>query len=90
MENDNFLKYNYVNFNFDDLDFADWEKPHQTVYIEFVRKNSAAILELGEFEALRRWLLTKPSCLILPITPEKSHRMTREFYRNLRKEQKGK
>jgi hypothetical protein len=87
---ENFLKYNRVNFNFDDLDFADWEKPNQTVYIEFVRCNAAQILNLGEFEALRRWILSRPDCYIVPVTPETSHLRAREFYKNLKKEQKEK
>jgi hypothetical protein len=40
------------------------------------------------FEALRRWLLSKPNCCLLPITPEKSHRLTREFIQRMNEEQK--
>ena len=85
-----FLKVNRVNFNFNDLDNADYYQPHQTVYIEFVRRNASAILEFGEFEALRRWILSRPDCYIVPVTPETSHLRAREFYKNLKKEQKEK
>lgn len=82
------MNFNRLNYALDDLDFADWNKPATSVYIEFVRKNGNAILELGMFEALRRWLLSKPHCCLLPITPEKSHRLTREFIQRMNEEQK--
>lgn len=73
-----------------DLDFCRWDKPFQTVYIEFVRKNPGEILEFGEFEALRRWLLSRPRCIDLQgIIPQTSHKAARDFYKGLRKEQKA-
>lgn len=76
-------------FNFDNVDFVDWDQPFVTVYIEFVRKNAQAILDLGEFEALRRWLLSKPECCIMVgINPKTSLKLTRDFYVALGKEKK--
>lgn len=63
-------------------------KPLQSVYIEFVRQSAPMILDRGEFEALRRWLLSKPQCIALEITPEDSHRVTRNFYKKLKREGK--
>lgn len=77
----------YINFG--NLDNCHWDKPFQSIWIEFVRKNAAEILDLGEFEALRQWILSRPNCFSVPITPETSHKVTREFYKNLRKEQKN-
>ena len=73
----------------DNLDFYSETKPLQSVYLEFVRKNCSEILDLGEFEALRRWLLSHQVTMPLPLRPADSHRITREFYKALRKEQKG-
>lgn len=77
----------YVNFGC--MDFIHWEKPFQSVYIEFVRRQSGEILDLGEFEALRQWLLSGPDCFPVPISPQTSHKVTREFYKALLKERKG-
>ena len=77
----------YINFGL--LEVMHWDKPFQSVYIEFVKRNGAEILDCGEFEALRRWLYSNPDCFPVPITPETSHKVTREFYKNLRKEQKN-
>lgn len=74
---------------FDLIGVKDRDKPFQSVYIEFVKRNGAEILECGEFEALRRWLYSRPDCFPVPIIPETSHKVTREFYKNLRKEQKN-
>ena len=65
------------------------DKPIQSVYLEFVRRNPGAILDHGEFEALRRWLYSRPDCFPVAITPETSHKVTRDFYKILRKEQKN-
>jgi hypothetical protein len=82
---------NYADYiNFGNMDFMRWDKPLQSIYIEFIRKNAAEILDYGEFEALRRWILSMPDCFPLPVTPENSHKATREFYKNLKKEQKEK
>jgi hypothetical protein len=78
----------YINFG--NLDYCHWDKPFQSIWIEFIRKNAAEILDLGEFEALRQWILSGPECFPVPVTPQDSHRITREFYKNLRKEQKSK
>ena len=64
-------------------------KPVQSIYLEFCRTQAAQILELGEFEALRRWILSSPECFSVPVTPETSHKVTRDFYKKLRKEQKA-
>lgn len=64
-------------------------KPIQSIYLEFCRTQAAQILELGEFEALRRWILSSPECFPVPVTPETSHKVTRDFYKKLRKEQKA-
>lgn len=64
------------------------EKPLQSVYIDFIRSHGRDVLYLGEFEALRRFLLSGPDCIRIPITGESSHRITREFFKQLRKEQK--
>ena len=77
----------YINMGL--LEVMHWDKPFQSVYIEFVKRNGAEILDCGEFEALRRWLYSNPDCFPVPITPETSHKVTREFYKNLRKEQKN-
>ena len=77
------LKHNRINFNLDILEVYDWDKPVTSVYIEFFKQNGKEILELGQFEALRRWLLTKPDCILLPITEEKSVGMTRHFFKCL-------
>jgi hypothetical protein len=71
------------------MEFMHWEKPMQSVYIEFVRRQAAQILDLGEFEALRRWLLSSPDCFPIPVDPEYSHKVTRDFYKKLRFEQKN-
>ena len=76
------------------IDFATlsvWErnKPFQSVFYEFIRRCGREVLDLGEFEALRRWLLSSPDCFPVPITPETSHRVTRDFFKALRKEQKA-
>ena len=63
-------------------------KPYQSVYLEFVNRCGAEILRLGEFEALRRWLLSSPDCLPIQISPETSHRLAREFLKELRQEKK--
>lgn len=65
------------------------EKPLLSVYIEFIRIHGRDVLYLGEFEALRRFLLSGPECIRIPITGESSHRVTREFFKALRKEQKS-
>lgn len=77
----------YVNFG--NMEFMHWEKPMQSVYLEFVRQQAAQILDLGEFEALRRWLLSAPDCFPVPIQPETSHKVCRDFYKKLRFEQKN-
>ena len=68
--------------------FAVWDrdKPFQSVFYEFIRRCGREVLDLGEFEALRRWLLNSPDCFPVPITPETSHRVTRDFFKALRKE----
>lgn len=74
----------------DNLDYYHCNKPLQSVYLHFVRQSPDAILEHGEFEALRRWLLSVPGVMPFPVRPEESHRITREFYKALRQEQKNK
>jgi hypothetical protein len=74
----------------DNLDYYSAAKPLESVYLEFVRKNIGEILDLGEFEALRRWLCGTKVCMPIAVTGNDSHRITREFYKALRKEQKGK
>ena len=76
----------YVNFG--NMAFMHWEKPMQSVYLEFVRRQAAQILDLGEFEALRRWLLSNPDCFPVPITQETSLKICRDFFKRLRLEQK--
>ena len=71
------------------LDHCRGDRPMQSVFIEFVKKNPSEILNLGEFEALRRWILSGPECLRIRVRPVDSHRAAREFYKALRKEQKG-
>jgi hypothetical protein len=73
----------------DNLDYYSAAKPLQSVYLEFVRKNIGEILDYGEFEALRRWLLKIPVVMPVPVTPQESHRVAREFFKALRKEQKA-
>ena len=63
-------------------------KPYQSVYLEFVKRCDAAILKWGEFEALRRWLLSSPDCLPIQITGETSHRCAHRFLKELRREKK--
>jgi hypothetical protein len=75
--------------NLADLDYCKAEKPFLSVWLEFVRKNAAEILDFGEFEALRRWLLSSPACVMVPITPQSSHKVTREFLRSLKVENKN-
>jgi superfamily II DNA or RNA helicase len=61
------------------------DKPMQSFYLEFIRSRTQEILDLGEFEALRRYLRSN-----MEVSPQESHRITREFYKELRKEQKSK
>lgn len=74
----------------ENLEFYRADKPIQSVYLDFVRRNCDAILDCGEFEALRRWLLSGPVVMPFPVRPEESHRIAREFYKSLRQEQKNK
>ena len=74
----------------DNLEFYSAAKPLESVYLEFVRKNCSEILDLGEFEALLRWILSTPVVMPVPVSPEESHRVKREFFKSLRKEQKKK
>lgn len=77
------------NITFDSLPVSDTGKPFTSVYLEFVRTSAAEILQFGEFEALRRWLLSRPECLGgFTVTPETSHKKTREFFKGMRKERK--
>lgn len=71
------------------LDHYREDKPLQSVWLDFLRKNTAEVLDLGEFEALRRWLLTVPQVMPVKVNPVQSHRVAREFFKNLRKEQKN-
>ena len=73
----------------ENLEYFSQEKPLQSVWLEFVRRNIGEILNLGEFEALRRWLLSGPVVMPMPVSSEDSHRITRDFYKALRKEQKA-
>lgn len=73
----------------DNLDFYRADKPLQSVYLEFVRKNCSEILDFGEFEALRRWMCGTKVCMPVAVAPQESHRITREFFKALRKEQKA-
>lgn len=70
------------------LDHYREDKPLQSVWLEFIRKNTAEVLDLGEFEALRRWLLGCPQALPVKVNPGESHRVARDFFKSLRKEQK--
>lgn len=74
----------YIFFEF--IEFVNWDKPHTTVWLEFLRQCPYDYMELGEFEACRRWLLSNPECMPVPITPENSHKITREFLKNVKKE----
>lgn len=74
----------------DNLEYYSAAKPIQSVWLEFLRKNPGEILDHGEFEALRRWILSTPVVMPVPVSPEESHRVTREFFKSLRKEQKKK
>lgn len=74
-------------FEVSNLEYYREGRTLQSVYIEFVRKNAYAILEFNEFEALRRWLLNCEH-LRVEIDPANSHRLTRDFYKALRQEQK--
>jgi hypothetical protein len=77
------------NITFAPLPVSDTGKPFTSVYLEFVRTSGAEILQFGEFEALRRWILTSPECLGgFTVTPETSHRAAREFFKGVRKERK--
>ena len=77
-------------------DYVNWErmkhwhasKPMLSVYLEFCCRERQEILDLGEFEAMRRWLLSRPKCFSVPITQETSLKVTRDFFKNLRHEQK--
>lgn len=81
-------KVGNMKINIDNLDFSRHDKPYQSAWLDFVRKHPAEILNLGEFEALRRWILGKPKCVIVQVVPETSHRVARDFFKALRKEQK--
>ena len=71
------------------LDHYREDKPLQSVWLDFLRKNTEEVLDLGEFEALRRWLLRCPKVFPLKIKPAESHRVAREFFKNLRNVQKN-
>ena len=51
------------------LEYYRADKPLQSVYLEFVRKNCDAILDCGEFEALRQWLCGLKICMPMPVKP---------------------
>ena len=74
----------------ENLDNYNEDKPLQSIYLEFMRKNVAEILARGEFEALRRWICSTNVVMPVPVRPAESHRITREFYKALKREQKGK
>lgn len=83
-------KINFKNYIIpDNLEYYSADKPLQSVWLEFQRKNPGEILDYGEFQALRRWLECIPVCMPVPVTAESSVRITREFFKALRKEQKG-
>jgi hypothetical protein len=70
------------------MEFMHWDKPLQSVYIEFVRRQAAQILDLGEFEAFRQWLLSGPDCFTVPVEPNTVHLVARQFFKALRAEKK--
>ena len=73
----------------DNLEYYSADKPLQSVWLEFQRKNPSEILDYGEFQALRRGLECIPVCMPIPVTAESSVRITRDFFKALRKEQKA-
>lgn len=70
------------------MKYARWDRPFLSVWVEFVCSQPAQILKLGEFEAFRRWILSDPECFTVPIEPETSHKVARDFFKALRNENK--
>lgn len=76
----------YINHN--NMRCFHWEHPIESVYLEFCYRRAAAILELGEFEAFRRWILSDPDCFKVPAEPETAHLVARRFFKALRAEKR--
>ena len=70
------------------IEYINYDKPHLSVWLEFTRQAPYEYMELGEFEALRQWLLSRPECMPVPVTANTSHKVAREFLKEVKKEKK--
>jgi hypothetical protein len=88
MDSDN--NYNLLDcINLAPMKYARWDRPFLSAWVEFVQQKAPEILRLGEFEAFRRWILSDPECFSVPVEPETSHKVARDFFKKLRNEQKS-
>jgi hypothetical protein len=63
-------------------------QPCKALQLAFYKFNAEEILILGEFEAFRRWIIGGSSEFPSGCDPKESHALAREFFKELRAEQK--